>query len=73
MSTKVSGWAIVVIWSDGKEEYLKQGVSSAAQIARFASRAAACYEAEFMKIGMDEGEYQSVNIVPYPSSGKVQQ
>jgi hypothetical protein len=57
------GFAVLVIWEDGEEEYLKEGTST--RPARFSSRKHAKEQAEFMKMGMD-GEYQSINVVPYP-------
>lgn len=56
-------WAILVIWQDGDEEYLKQGMSAIP--AKFSNRNDAIEQTKFMKIGM-EGEVQSINIVPYP-------
>jgi hypothetical protein len=55
-------FAIKVIWADGEEEYVKQGTETA----RFTSRARAKEQAEFMKMGMDDDEVQSINVVPYP-------
>lgn len=66
---KNTRWAILVIWDDGSEEYLKQGVSASAQIARFNNRANAIEQAKFMKMGMDDCECQSINVVPYPQAG----
>lgn len=58
-------YAIKVIWANGEEEYAKQGT----EIARFANRAEAKEMADFMKMGMDDGELQSVNVIPFPAPG----
>lgn len=59
-------FAIKVIWSDGEEEFLKEGLS-ATKVAKFSSRKQAQSQADFMKIGMDgDDDVQSVNVVTYP-------
>ena len=58
----MAGFAILVIWADGEQEYLKQGV---AHVVRFSSRKRAQEQREFMLMGMDE-DVQSVNVVPFP-------
>jgi hypothetical protein len=58
-------FAIKVIWADGNEEYLKQGMGSS--VAQFNSQRDAKEQADFMKMGMDADEIQSINIVPYPT------
>lgn len=57
-----TNYAIKVIWADGEEEYLKQGNKPAT----YFNRAEAKEQVEFMRMGMDDGECQSINIVPYP-------
>lgn len=57
-------FAIKVIWADGSEEYVKQG----AETAQFSTRAKAIEKADFFKMGMDDGECQSINVVPYPKT-----
>lgn len=59
---RATRWAILVIWKNGQEDYVKQGLSDV--IATF-SRADAIEQTKFMKIGMD-GDCQSINIVPAP-------
>ena len=54
-------FAILVIWKDGEEEYLKEGTA----IARFSSRKKAVEQTNFMQIGMED-DCQSINVVPYP-------
>lgn len=56
-------WAILVIWKDGEEEYLHEGLGTTT--ARFRSRNDAIEQTKFMKMGMDD-EVQSINVVPYP-------
>ena len=53
-------WAIKVVWSDGEEEYLKEGI----RVAIFSSRSRAHEQADFMKIGMDD--VQSIAVVKAP-------
>jgi len=57
-------FAIKVVWADGAEEYLKMGQSSTP--ARFFSKKDARAQVEFMQMGMDDGECQSINVVLYP-------
>jgi len=57
-------FAIKVIWNNGEEELLKQGLSST--VASFNSQQDAKEWADFMKMGMDAAEIQSINIIPYP-------
>lgn len=57
-------FAIKVIWMDGEEEYVKAGTGTTP--ARFFNRKAAEEQADFMEMGMDDDEYQSINVVPYP-------
>ena len=59
---KSQRWAVLVVWENGEEEYLKQGLGSA--VATFTKQAARD-QVEFMKIGM-EGDCQSINVVPAP-------
>ena len=56
-------WAIVVIWLDGEEEYLKAGLGPE-KVALFSSHYHAGKMKEFMLEGMSD-EVQSINIVPY--------
>ncbi len=62
-------FAIKVVWADGEEEYLKQGTSNTP--ARFFSKKDAREQIEFMRMGMDDGECQSINVVLYPRSKRV--
>lgn len=55
-------YAIKVIWANGLEEYVKQGVETAL----FGTRAEAKEKADFFRMGMDYGECQSINVVPFP-------
>jgi hypothetical protein len=57
-------FAIKVIWNDGEEEFIKEGIGSTP--ARFSSRSKAEEQVDFMWMGMDNGDCQSINIVPYP-------
>jgi len=63
--------AIKVIWADGEEEFLKEGGSHTPFA--YSSRKKAEEQVEFMKIGMDKDEFQSINVVPYPMHGTVAQ
>jgi hypothetical protein len=56
-------WAILVVWNDGEEEYLHEGLGT--QAARFSSRIEAQRQADFMKIGMSD-ETQSISVVRFP-------
>lgn len=60
---KKKWWAVLVIWEDGTEEYLKAGVSGS--VARFHSREAANDQADFVRMGIED-ECQSVSVVNYP-------
>ncbi len=53
-------YAILVVWKDGNEEYLKEGYSDKPAI--FLSKSSAKEQAEFMYMGMEE-EVQSINVV----------
>jgi hypothetical protein len=61
-------YAILVIYEDGDESYLRDGLGDTPS--RFPSRAAALKQVDFLKIGM-EGEVQSINVVKYPAKKKV--
>ena len=55
-------WAILVIYADGSQEYVKQGEA----VARF-PKAEAKHQLEFMRIGMEgDPDIQSMNIVKAP-------
>lgn len=56
-------YAVLVIWKDGSEEYLKEGLGAIP--AKFSSKTAANGQVKFMKMGMDD--FQSINVVRYPS------
>lgn len=59
----MAGWALLVIWKDGDEEYLCDGLGD--RPTRFVSSARAADQRDFMLMGMDD-EVQSINVVPYP-------
>lgn len=59
----MNGFAILVIWKNGEEEYVKQGLSYTP--ARFSSRARANERKRFLEMGADD-DIQSINLVPYP-------
>lgn len=61
----MTGFAIKVIWANGDEDYLALGQSN--RPVYFSSRKRAKEKADFIRLGMDDDEYQSINIVPYPS------
>jgi len=61
---KAPGFALKVIWPDGKEGYLCDGVDGK-RPSRFFSRKEAQSQKDFMLMGM-EGDVQSINVVPYP-------
>jgi hypothetical protein len=64
----MTNFAILVVWADGTEEYLKEGVETA----RFTSRERAEKQRDFMKIGMDGDEdVESISVVKYPESVSV--
>ena len=61
-------WAILVVWMNGEEEYVKQGIGT--EIARFTKRQAQ-EQREFLWMGMEgDPDVQSVNVVRYPSRRK---
>ncbi len=62
--TPRKGWAVLVVWEDGEEEYLHPGIGD--DVAIFRTREEAQEKRDFMWIGM-EGECQSINVVRYPS------
>lgn len=59
----MSGYAIKVIWTNGEEELLKKWPTN--RPARFSSIKKAVEQANFMLMGMDAEEYQSINVVPW--------
>lgn len=56
----MSRFAVLVVWKDGEEEYVKQGLSN--RVAVFPSRRRAQEMRDFMLEGMSD-EVQSINIV----------
>ena len=58
--------AILVIWSNGESEYLKEGLTT--DPARFTLRQAR-EQRDFMLIGMED-EVQSINVVPFPNASR---
>ena len=54
-------YAILVVWKDGTEEYLKEGILSDCPVI-FLSKKAATEQAEFMYAGMED-KVQSINVV----------
>jgi hypothetical protein len=62
-------YAIKVIQKNGREDYLRDGVSANGRITGFPSYAAAMRQHDFMRIGM-EGEVQSINVVKYPKRAR---
>lgn len=57
------GFAVLVVWSDGGEEYLSEGLSE--RPARFPNRRDAEHQRDFMRIGMAD-ECESISVVEYP-------
>lgn len=60
----MANYAIKVIWANGEEEFVKQGLGDTPAL--FHSRMRAGEQADFMRMGMDDDECQSINVVPYP-------
>jgi hypothetical protein len=58
----MSAYAVLVVWPNGEQEYLKRGIGG--NPALFHSRKAAELQVNFMKIGM-ETECQSISVVKY--------
>lgn len=54
-------YAILVVWKDGEQEYLKEGNV----LVKFSSKSRASEQVEFMRMGMED-EVQSINIVSAP-------
>lgn len=61
-------YSIKIIWADGSEEYLKEGLRDTGCPAVFDDRSDAENHKDFILQGLDEEEYQSVNVVPEPSA-----
>lgn len=55
-------YAILVVWNDGEEEYLHEGIGK--RTAVFPTRESARGQVEFMKMGMSD-ECQSISVVVY--------
>lgn len=55
------GYCVLVVWTDGTEEFLKQGLGDKPAI--FHSRKEAKEQADFVKMGMDDDECESVSVV----------
>lgn len=62
-----TGFAVKVIWKDGEEELLCEGMTD--KPARFLRRTDAQHHRDFMLIGMED-EVQSINVVAYPAGQK---
>lgn len=60
-------WALLVVWHDGTEEYVKEGLGTT--VAQF-SRAEAIEQKDFLMMGMDQGDCQSINVVHAPRKRK---
>lgn len=59
-------FALLVVWKDGEQEFLKEGPSGGPP-AHFANRRRAEEMRDFMLEGMSE-EVQSINVVSHPNS-----
>lgn len=59
-------YAIKVIWQGGTEDYVKEGLGPDACVATFANRREANRQRDFMAMGFDEDEIQSINVVEAP-------
>lgn len=57
-------YRIQVVWADGEVEYV---ANAAGQTAEFRSKADAQYWAEGFRMGMDQGDVQSVSVVLVPN------
>ena len=53
-------WKILIVWLNGEREFVKEG--SAVKV--FLTRRAAQEMAEFMRMGFDKDDVQSINVVP---------
>lgn len=60
-------WALLVVWRDGTEEYVKEGLGTS--VAQF-TRAEAVAQKDFLMMGMDQNECQSINVVRAPGKRK---
>jgi len=58
-------FAVLVIWKDGEEEYLREG----SRVAVFSARSRAEDQADFMRMGMED-EVQSINVVKAPPAAR---
>lgn len=59
-------YAIKVVWPDGTEEFVKEGSRHDGRVAVFGIREARRHR-DFMALGFDEDEIQSINIVEAPA------
>lgn len=58
-------YAVLVVWTNGDEEYVCKGVNSE-KVASFTSKRDAQEMADFMHVGMDK--VQSISVVKYPGA-----
>lgn len=59
-------FAILVVWTNGEEGYLMEGN----RIATFHSRSRADEQVDFMRMGMDLDDVQSISVVTRPGRGR---
>lgn len=57
-------YAIKVIWLDGQEEFVREGIAGG-RISLYSNIKIAKAQRDFMLEGMEE-DVQSINVVPYP-------
>jgi hypothetical protein len=58
---KQKGYRVLIVWADGVAEFLKSGIDGT-EPAWFATKEQAKYQADFMRIGMEE-ETQAIWVV----------
>lgn len=58
------GWAVLVVWRNGEQEYVHPGNSD--DVAVFQSRRAAEEMRDSFAMGFDDGEVQSISVVRAP-------
>lgn len=60
----MSRWSVLVVWKSGTQEYVTDTAGAVARLSKREARELA----DSFRMGMDEGETQSINVVPAPES-----
>lgn len=65
MAVQPKRYAVKVVWADGREEYVCEGISD--QPGVFPNKVRAKELADGFEMAFDEGEIQSINVVRAPA------